>query len=204
MAVVSHFCTLIRLCSRLEDSRFTERRNWTQLTGTLLFLINVSLNKLTLIRISYLGRIGSTKLELPKWHNYSILNRVIRVQLEHISNFVHAWRIPDSQKRGIEDNWHLFTFCHASLPHKFVIWTYVGIRNFMEIRYFEDYIWITGNSVFMHGFKHKKSEKRVLRVLQNNVQTKFHSDLLIVNWHKWHSMFLGPFFVHKLNGKKRN
>ena len=134
----------------MEDSRFTERRNWTQLTGTLLFLLNVSLNKLTLI----------TLLRIPYlWHKYSILNRVIRVQLENISNYVHAWRIPDSQKRGIEDNLHLFTFCHASLPHKFVIWTYVGIINFMEIRYFEDYIWIIGNNIFMHGFKHKKVKK---------------------------------------------
>ena len=28
----------------------------------------------------YLGRIGSTKLVLPKWHKYGILNRVIRVR----------------------------------------------------------------------------------------------------------------------------
>ena len=26
-----------------------------------------------------MGRIGSTKLVLPKWHKYGILNRVIRV-----------------------------------------------------------------------------------------------------------------------------
>ena len=35
--------------------------------------------QITLLRIPYLGRIGSTKLVLPKWHKYSILNRVIRV-----------------------------------------------------------------------------------------------------------------------------
>ena len=34
---------------------------------------------ITLSRVLYLGRIGSTKLVLPKWHKYSILNRVIRV-----------------------------------------------------------------------------------------------------------------------------
>ena len=27
----------------------------------------------------FLGRIGSTKLVLPKWHKYGTLNRVIRV-----------------------------------------------------------------------------------------------------------------------------
>ena len=37
------------------------------------------LTLITLLRIPYLGRIGSTKLELPKWHKYGILNRVIRV-----------------------------------------------------------------------------------------------------------------------------
>ena len=34
---------------------------------------------ITLLRILYLGQIGSTKLVLPKWHKYSTLNRVIRV-----------------------------------------------------------------------------------------------------------------------------
>ena len=34
---------------------------------------------ITLLRVPYLGRIGSTKLVLPKWHKYGILNRVIRV-----------------------------------------------------------------------------------------------------------------------------
>jgi hypothetical protein len=34
---------------------------------------------ITLLRITYSGQIGSTKLVLPKWHKYGILNRVIRV-----------------------------------------------------------------------------------------------------------------------------
>ena len=34
---------------------------------------------ITLLRVPYLGRIGSTKLVLPKWHKYGTLNRVIRV-----------------------------------------------------------------------------------------------------------------------------
>ena len=34
---------------------------------------------ITLLKIPYLGQIGSTKPELSKWHKYSILNRVIRV-----------------------------------------------------------------------------------------------------------------------------
>ena len=34
---------------------------------------------ITLLRVPYLGGIGSTKLVLPKWHKYGILNRVIRV-----------------------------------------------------------------------------------------------------------------------------
>ena len=37
-------------------------------------------NLITLLRIPYLGRIGSTKLVLRKWHKYGILNRVIRVR----------------------------------------------------------------------------------------------------------------------------
>ena len=35
--------------------------------------------RVSLLRVPYLGRIGSTKLELPKWHKYGTLNRVIRV-----------------------------------------------------------------------------------------------------------------------------
>ena len=34
---------------------------------------------ITPLRILYLGRIGSTKLVLPKWHKCGSLNRVIRV-----------------------------------------------------------------------------------------------------------------------------
>ena len=34
---------------------------------------------ITLLRIQYLGQIGSTKLVLPKWHKHGTLNRVIRV-----------------------------------------------------------------------------------------------------------------------------
>ena len=34
---------------------------------------------INLLKIPYLGQIDSTKPELPKWHKYSILNRVIRV-----------------------------------------------------------------------------------------------------------------------------
>ena len=41
---------------------------------------------ITLLRIPYLGRIGSTKLVLPKWHKYGILNRVIRVSRYISSN----------------------------------------------------------------------------------------------------------------------
>ena len=37
---------------------------------------------ITLLRIPYLGRIGSTKLVLPKWHKYGILDRIIRVVLD--------------------------------------------------------------------------------------------------------------------------
>ena len=39
------------------------------------------LTLMTLLRIPYLGRIGSTKLVLPKWHKYGILNKVIRVRI---------------------------------------------------------------------------------------------------------------------------
>ena len=39
-------------------------------------LLNITL--IFLLRIPYLGRICSTKLVLPKWHKYGILNRVIR------------------------------------------------------------------------------------------------------------------------------
>ena len=35
---------------------------------------------ITLLRIPYFGRIGSTKLVLPKWHKYGTPNRVIRVK----------------------------------------------------------------------------------------------------------------------------
>ena len=38
------------------------------------------LTLITLLRVPYLGRIGSTKLVLPKWHKYGTLNRVIRVR----------------------------------------------------------------------------------------------------------------------------
>ena len=41
--------------------------------------MSFSITLITLLRIPYLGRIGSTKLVLPKWHKYGILNRVIRV-----------------------------------------------------------------------------------------------------------------------------
>ena len=34
---------------------------------------------ITLLRIPYLGRFGSTMLVLPKWPKYGILDRVIRV-----------------------------------------------------------------------------------------------------------------------------
>ena len=47
---------------------FSECMNFTQ-DGTLI----------TLLRVPYLGRIGSTKLVLPKWHKHGTLNRVIRV-----------------------------------------------------------------------------------------------------------------------------
>ena len=43
-------------------------------------------NQITLItplRIPYLGRIGNTKLVLPKWHKYGILDRVIRVSRQN-------------------------------------------------------------------------------------------------------------------------
>ena len=42
--------------------------------------VNEVHNLITLLRIPYLGRIGSTKLVLRKWHKYGILNRVIRVR----------------------------------------------------------------------------------------------------------------------------
>ena len=36
-----------------------------------------------------MGRIGSTKLVLPKWHKYAILNRVIRVkEVEDVKDFL--------------------------------------------------------------------------------------------------------------------
>ena len=44
--------------------------------------MSTNVNRDTLIiqlRIPYLGRFGSKKLVLPKWHKYGILNRVIRV-----------------------------------------------------------------------------------------------------------------------------
>ena len=44
---------------------------------TLYSVLQITL--MTLLRIPYLGRIGSTKLVLAKWHKYGILNRVIRV-----------------------------------------------------------------------------------------------------------------------------
>ena len=43
------------------------------------YLIFITL--ITLLRIPYLGQIGSTKKVLAKWHKYGILNRVIRVTL---------------------------------------------------------------------------------------------------------------------------
>ena len=36
---------------------------------------------ITLLRAPIESRIGSTKLELPKWHKYCTLNRVIRVSM---------------------------------------------------------------------------------------------------------------------------
>ena len=42
-------------------------------------LIDIELTMITLLRIPHLVRFGSTKLAMPKWHKYGILNRVIRV-----------------------------------------------------------------------------------------------------------------------------
>ena len=43
--------------------------------------LNDQVTLITLLRVPYLGRIGSTKLVLPKWHKYGTLTRVIRVGL---------------------------------------------------------------------------------------------------------------------------
>ena len=43
---------------------------------------------ITLLRVPYLGRNGSTKLVLPKWHKYSTLNRVIRVLTMYVHKFL--------------------------------------------------------------------------------------------------------------------
>ena len=35
-------------------------------------IFTVRITLITLLRIPYLGRIGSTKLVLPKWHKYTV------------------------------------------------------------------------------------------------------------------------------------
>ena len=53
---------------------------------------------ITLLRIPYLGRLGSAKLVLPKWHKYGNLNRVIRVgYLIGSTNLLSLYFLPATQ-----------------------------------------------------------------------------------------------------------
>ena len=48
---------------------------------------------MTLLRILFFGRIGSTKLVLPKWQNIDILNRDSRVGILYEKRFWTKFRI---------------------------------------------------------------------------------------------------------------
>ena len=89
-------CHEISQCKKLRKLGLSHAENITHIG--IVYILGQYLSSYS-DKSTYIGRIGSTKLELPKWHKYGTFNRVIRVSNQRLDSNPKMYSILERMSR---------------------------------------------------------------------------------------------------------